>query len=619
MKVRLGFLKGAVFLPCFFVLAIGCLIIPLPAWALDLFLTSNLLFSLFLFVAALQVVGPLKLSTLPTLLLLATLTRLCLNINTTRAILTTGDAGEAVEVFGQVVVQGELVVGIVLFSLITLVQFLVVAKGAERVAEVAARFTLDALPGKQMAIDAELRAGLIDSEAARKRRADLQSESRFYGALDGAMKFVKGDAIAGIVIVIVNIAGGLLVGILLKGYDFTEAIHRYSLLSIGDGLLSQIPSFLNAVAAGLVVTRVQADENASLAEEVSRQVCQLRTARIFISGGAFLLMFIPGMPWFLLLSIGSFLCMSLAIPERKIVSQEAPQAQFVPAKPAVVEIVVSKSLLSRFSDLMKADEIVAQYRKDIFKSLGLLVQSPGLSLRDDHDSTIALIMRGVVIDRVVCTSENQISLEEILKKVKWFIKEHAEEFIDDIMTRQLLELVERDHPDVVSAIVPTLLSVTQITQLLRALVREDIPITQLDVILQAAAEHDQRSGPRTLLANSRACLKRLITDLHAPNGVLKTHLLSPALDAAFSKSEGDEFLPVVVIEGFIEEMKNFEVEILTTTKRSRHTISELLVAAGAKATIVAFDELLPGIEIRNRGTIGSWYEKKDDDGAFLAA
>ena len=259
-------------MPVGLLLVVGCMIIPLPPAVLDILLCSNLLFALLLVISALHIRDPLKLATLPSLLLMATLFRLSLNLATTRAVLGSGHAGKAVEAFGSVVIQGSVAVGFVLFLLITLIQFIVVAKGAERVAEVAARFTLDALPGKQMAIDAELRSGLLDSETARRKRLEVQMESRFYGALDGAMKFVKGDAIAGIVITFVNICGGLLIGLLVHELEFDVALRRYTVLTIGDGLLSQIPSLLNSIAAGLIVTRVQVDESSTLSSDLISHV-----------------------------------------------------------------------------------------------------------------------------------------------------------------------------------------------------------------------------------------------------------------------------------------------------------------------------------------------------------
>ena len=256
------------------------MLLPVPPAVMDFLLVGNLILALVLFLSTLYIPDTLRLSALPTMLLLATLYRLALNISTTRNILSAGDGGRVVEAFGGIVIQGNLVVGVVIFLIITLVQFIVIAKGSERVAEVSARFTLDALPGKQMSIDADVRAGVIDVSTARVKRQDLQTESRFYGALDGAMKFVKGDAIAGIIITVINIVGGLAIGIISEGLPLPLAVTKYTTLTIGDGLVAQIPALLNSLAAGIVVTRVARGDDASLAGELLSQLGQVKRAKL---------------------------------------------------------------------------------------------------------------------------------------------------------------------------------------------------------------------------------------------------------------------------------------------------------------------------------------------------
>src|SRR5690606_1397287 len=225
-------------------------------WLVDLLIGINIAFSLLILVVAFYLTRAVDFSALPPVILLSTLFRLALSITTTRLILLEGDAGEIVQAFGEFVIAGEVLIGLVVFLIITVAQFLVITKGSERVAEVAARFTLDAMPGKQMSIDNDLRNGDIDQQEARPRRSRLERESQLYGAMDGAMKFVKGDAIAGLVILFVNLFGGWMIGMLKRGMPFDEALHTYSLLTVGDGLIAQIPALLIAVAAGTVVTRV---------------------------------------------------------------------------------------------------------------------------------------------------------------------------------------------------------------------------------------------------------------------------------------------------------------------------------------------------------------------------
>jgi type III secretion protein V len=279
------------------VLIVGMMIVPLPTPLLDVLLTANIGIAVLLLLVAMYVPDALSFTSFPTLLLVTTLFRLGLNVSSTRLVLSRADAGEVIRAFGRFVVQGNYVVGGVVFAILTLVQFLVIAKGSERVAEVGARFTLDAMPGKQMAIDAELRTGAIGQDDARRRRRTLQRESQFYGAMDGAMKFVKGDAVAGIIITVINIVGGLAIGVMMRGMAVGEALRLYALLTIGDGLLSQIPSLLISTAAGLVVTRVASeDEDSSLGAEVGSQIFGNPRALAIASGFLVVLGLMPGLP-----------------------------------------------------------------------------------------------------------------------------------------------------------------------------------------------------------------------------------------------------------------------------------------------------------------------------------
>ena len=307
MRVRGG--RGATFgVPAAIVGVVVMMVLPLPKPLLDLLLAVNLTASLVILLTALTARRALDFSVFPALLLVTTLMRLSLNISSTRLILTEGDAGKVIEAFGHVVVGGSLVVGMVIFLILVIVQFVVITAGAGRVAEVAARFTLDAMPGKQMAIDADLNSGLITDEVAKKRRLDVAREADFYGSMDGASKFVKGDAIAGIIIVVINLLGGFAVGIVQHGMTLQESISRYALLSVGDGLVSQVPALLISVASGIVVTRVQADGDqgglgTDLASQLLRSGPALRTA----AGAVVLLGLMPGLPKLPFLVMGAML------------------------------------------------------------------------------------------------------------------------------------------------------------------------------------------------------------------------------------------------------------------------------------------------------------------------
>ncbi len=287
---------------------IGMLIVPLPTLLLDILLTINISLSVIILLISLYIPSALQISIFPTLLLITTMYRLALTVSTTRLILSVGDAGEVVYAFGNFVARGNFVVGGIVFVILVIVNFIVIAKGSERVAEVAARFTLDAMPGKQMSIDADLRAGSIEMEDGKRKRRDLERESQLFGAMDGAMKFVKGDAIAGIIITVVNIVGGLAIGVAQKGMTVGEAAKKYALLTIGDGLVGMIPAILISTAAGIIVTRVGGEEEgAHLGKDISTQLIAYPRA-IAIAGVMLLVLgVVPGLPKipFLLLGAGA--------------------------------------------------------------------------------------------------------------------------------------------------------------------------------------------------------------------------------------------------------------------------------------------------------------------------
>ncbi|ALM53815.1 type III secretion system export apparatus subunit SctV [Halomonas huangheensis] len=286
--------RSDVVIAMFIVLAVVMMVIPLPTALVDTLIGINIALSLLILIVAFYISHPVDYSSLPPIILLATLFRLALSITTTRLILLEGDAGQIVSAFGNFVIAGEVVIGLVVFLIITVAQFLVITKGAERVAEVAARFILDGMPGKQMSIDNDVRNGDIDQAQARVKRQRLERESQLYGSMDGAMKFVKGDAIAGLVILCVNLVGGLLIGMIKRGMSFGDAVHTYSLLTVGDGLIAQIPALLIAVAAGTVVTRVNSDQASDLGSEIVSQLGSNSRALGLTATILFFAAFIPG-------------------------------------------------------------------------------------------------------------------------------------------------------------------------------------------------------------------------------------------------------------------------------------------------------------------------------------
>jgi len=377
---------------------IGLMILPIPTFLLDTLLATNLCISIALLLVAMYIPSALHLSTFPSLLLFTTLFRLALNITTTRLILLKAHAGDIIYTFGHFVVAGNYVVGGVIFLIITIVQFLVITKGSERVSEVAARFTLDAMPGKQMSIDSDMRAGLIDIDEAKRRRQSLEKESQLFGAMDGAMKFVKGDAIAGLIITAINIIGGLIIGVLQKGMPLPKAVQTYSILTIGDGLVSQIPALLISITSGVVVTRVSSgEEEANLGRDIGQQLLSQPKALLIASGMLFGFALIPGFPAAQFLILGSIvgaIGYGLYLPQKKKKTDQEQTfaAQVTRAKkkaetPRTGEVFsITLPLLvdidAAVEEFLNPDEFnreLARVRTTLYHDLG--VPFPGIHLR----------------------------------------------------------------------------------------------------------------------------------------------------------------------------------------------------------------------------------------------
>uniref|UniRef100_UPI0035B53D56 FHIPEP family type III secretion protein n=1 Tax=Symbiobacterium terraclitae TaxID=557451 RepID=UPI0035B53D56 len=373
------------------------LIVPLPEFLVDLLLTFNVAAAIVIVLVSIFTNEVLQFSSLPTLLLITTLFRITLNVSTTRLLLTTGEAGEVIRRFGEFVIGGNTVVGLIVFLILVIVQFIVITKGAERVSEVAARFTLDAMPGKQMSIDADLNAGLITEAEARARRREIEREADFYGAMDGATKFIKGDAIAGLLIVFINLLGGFIVGMLQQGMAFNEAWAHYSLRTVGDGLVTQIPALLISTATGVLVTRAAGES--SLGGELSKQLGGDPRLLMLAGGLLILLGIVPGLPtapFFLIgsliLGVGIFSARYQAaraaaeVPEPEplpITNEALPETrvQLTPVDPLEVELgyaLVPMAEPGRGGDLL--DRVVA-VRKQVAANLGLLL--PYIRVRDN--------------------------------------------------------------------------------------------------------------------------------------------------------------------------------------------------------------------------------------------
>jgi flagellar biosynthesis protein FlhA len=554
---------------------VGMMIIPLPAPLLDMLLTVNIAVSVTILLVSIYTADPLSFSVFPSLLLITTLFRLALNISTSRLILLHGDAGNVVHSFGGFVVGGNLVVGLVVFLILVIIQFVVITNGAGRVAEVAARFTLDAMPGKQMAIDADLNAGLINEEQARTRRREIAEEADFYGAMDGASKFVKGDAVAGIVIILVNIVGGLGVGVLQQGVGPAEALHRYALLTVGDGLVSQLPALLISTATGIVVTRAAGHNN--LGSQMFAQLTN-QSRPIFVAGATLAVLGVmPGLP-----KVPFFAVAALALGAGYLIRKHQMEEALAAAAPAPVPLKEPEQLgPQQVIQMMSVDPLevevgyglipivdessgggllrrITMIRRQIALDMGLVL--PTVRVRDNlqHPPTTYVVkLRGVEVARGTLqpghylamdpgTSEGEIPGTETVEPAfgmpaKWIHpsqKERAEllgysvvdaevvlathltelvkRFAPDLLSRQdtqnLLEHLRTDYPALVEELVPTTLTVGEVQEVLQNLLAERVSIRDLVTICEALATQARVTRDVDLLTEyARAALARQIS------------------------------------------------------------------------------------------------------------
>jgi type III secretion protein V len=571
---------------------VAMMIVPLPTPVLDVLITLNITFSVIFLMVGIYVTDALRVSAFPTILLLTTLFRLALNVSSTRLILVQADAGEVIRSFGEFVVQGNFVVGAVIFLILTLIQFIVIAKGGERVAEVAARFTLDAMPGKQMSIDADLRAGAISQDEARRRRTSLARESQLYGSMDGAMKFVKGDAIAGIVITIVNIVGGLIIGVSQRGMAAGDALRQYGLLTIGDGLVSQIPALVMSVAAALIVTRVAAEEEGThLGKDIGRQLAAQPKAIAIGAGLLVLLALVPGLPKvpFLLLAV-VFGAIALSLYRRQArpvaVASTAPGA--TPASDAPT--LVSPLTLELAPDLVAAVglgtpaprllvDTIPEVRRGLHAELGVIVpairvrEAPALApggwrlrlaevpvhedvLRTDRryvsEPPAELAGLGVTAEPAMLLGraaswidpadaarvrEAGLGVYEPVavlgRALAGTLARHAHELIGIQEAQTLLDLLDRSHPALVREVVPKIVSPVLLAEVLRRLVEEGVSIRDLRAIVQALGDWGRaEKDPVILTEYVRTALKRQLTHQFARGPLLPAYLVEPMVEDA---------------------------------------------------------------------------------------
>lgn len=665
------------------ILLLFVILVPLPTFFLDFLLTVSITVSAVVLVTVMYVKRPLDFSVFPSLLLGLTLFRLVLNTATTRLILTnakagTAAAGHVVEAFGNFVASGSLAVGIIIFLIIFVIQFIVITKGATRIAEVAARFTLDGMPGKQMAIDADLNAGLIKEDEARRRRQEVTQEADFYGAMDGASKFVRGDAIAGIIVTVINVLGGLYVGMVQENFTLLQSLETFTKLTIGDGLVSQIPAFIVSIAAGILVTRNASQSN--LGEDVLTQMTSQPIA-LFVGGGfLFVLMATPlPKPPLLALGVG---CTAIAIllnrSRTRVAQAQASQAQVAQAAkpPEKIESYLAVDPMSlevgyglvKLVDRKQGGDLldrISSIRRQIAQELGLVV--PPIRIRDQlrlEPNQYVVKIKGVdagrgevmpgyslAIDNGTATGGlNGIETREPAFGLKaYWVSEEAKAIAEQrnytvvpassvlathlteiikrssamLLTRQethrLVDTLKEHAAKLVEEVIPEQLKLGEVQKVLQNLLKESVPIRDLETILETLGDWAPRTKDTEVLTEyvRNALARQICQQYLADDGRLYCISLDPQLEdmiqAHIERSDRGSFLtmPVTVQRRIIEVIAGEvdratavsagRVPVVLCSPQIRATVRRLIESALAHIAVLGYNEVVSGIEVQSLG------------------
>ena len=677
----------------FVVVIVLFLILPLPTALLDVLLVVNIALSILILMITMNIAEALEFSIFPSLLLVTTLFRLGMNVSSTRLILRDGYAGEVISAFGQLITQGNIVIGVVIFLIIVLVQFIVITKGAERVAEVAARFTLDAMPGKQMAIDADLSSGLIDETQARARRYKIQKEADFYGAMDGATKIVKGDAVMSIIITLINFLGGVIIGMVQGGGDFSTVLQTYSIVTIGDGLVSQLPALMISTATGMIVTRSVSD--GSLNTDVIGQF-KAQPRAIMVTGAVLIfLALMPNTPHLALAIVAVILIAGGFYISRQMQrdkqAEAAAQKAAEDAENAKREQTASEtdyfkdinnvySLLSvepiemefGYSLIPLVDESrggklinrIVIFRRQYAQEMGFVV--PSVRLHDSAslgtnqylirikgeevargeilvDYYLALEPSGPVgeIDgietiepsygipsRWILPENKEMAeiygytvidpLSVMLSHLSETIKRHTYELVNRAETIQLVDNLRRTAPELVEEIIPNIISYGNLEKILRALLKEGVPIKDLSTILETAADAiSQGQDIDRAVESVRAELSRTITHRFCENGQLRVVTLDAEVEkkviASLTKNEQGIFLMMgpelmqQIITQLSEHMKKFndlsQTPVILVSQVIRVYLSRMISQFYPNVYVLAFNEVTSNVQIQAIGNI----------------
>jgi type III secretion protein V len=601
------------------------MILPMPPLALDLLIATNISFGILLLLSVLYVAKPLDFSTFPTVLLLTTLFRLAISIATTRMILTELDGGHIVKKFGEMVAGGNLVVGLVVFLIITVVQFIVISKGAERVAEVAARFSLDAMPGKQLSIDSDLRSGLLDKDEARAKRRTLEMESKLHGSLDGAMKFVKGDAIASIIIVIVNLLGGFAVGMFWHDMSARDAMATFSILTIGDGLVAQIPALFSAMAAGLLVTRTTDEEkDADLGPAIANQILR-KPHVLLVSGGLALAMgMIPGFPTLVFLTIGSAMILAGAYSHplagewmRKRFSVASGRKETVPEdillKSKPVTPVEPLLLTVSLSKLDKST--IESFSRSVQQSIDALQSETGISIpslrivmtneEDLPDRGWMLSVFDAPIGSGLASEGDPAAL--ISAAVYQLLRGNTAMFLGLQEVTDLLNRLGETYPEVVKEAVRAV-PTGKIAEILRMLAEENVPLRNMRDVIEAIGEFGQIERESYPIAErTRIAVRRHLIAPLCDSGRLRVVMVGSNLENVIREKltpiDGQYRLAINqqqvldLISLLRSEIQRSGARAIVTAQDIRRPLRQIIASEIFETPVVSFNELNPNVPL----------------------
>ena len=654
---------GQVAIPAAIIGIVVMMVVPLPTLMLDMLLATNITLAVLILLVCLYVQRPLDFAIFPSLLLIATLFRLALNVSAARLVLLHGDAGKVIASFGHFVVGGSLVVGMIIFMILIVIQFVVITNGAGRVAEVAARFTLDAMPGKQMAIDADLNAGLIDDAEARRRRLDVAAEADFYGAMDGASKFVKGDAIAAIVITVVNLVGGLIVGVVQRHESLGQAVSHYSLLSIGDGLVSQIPALLISISTGLIVTR--ATTHNDMGSDLMAQFGKQRQA-VQVAGAAMIVLgLVPGLPKLPFLALGGIvLVVGNRLPKPEVEPEvvvdsdqpapDAPESIARDMRVEPLELELAYDLIDLVDPSAGGDLLdrVRALRRKVALELGLGM--PFVRTRDNLDlppHTYAIRMHGVEVGRGEAPPATVLAIGDDLGALpgtptqepvfglaaKWvpielrqqaelagatvvdrasvitthlaeLARTHAATLLGREDVKLLVDMVKASHPAVVDELTPALLNLGDIQRVLQSLLAERVSIRDLVRIFEALSQRARIStDPDGLVEASRAVLGGAISAAYAVDGRLPVITFEPMLEQSLLENlRGGESGSFLAVDPAFAEAVAVQVQSTAERAEQRGEQPVLVCAQPLRPAIRKLvKQVAPSLPVLSYGELGS--------------